>query len=84
MSEGLCVCARHDSDLPRKMPHIYHEQAFHRTNIKLHPYSSVVYRLPRVENMFAPPSLAINPANIGVPILRKHLLQNGQKRQVIK
>ena len=35
-------------------PHIYHERAFHRTNIKLRPNSSVVYRLPTVENIFAP------------------------------
>ena len=32
---------------------IYYERAFHRTNIKLRPNSSVVYRLPRVEKIFA-------------------------------
>ena len=34
-------------------PHISHERAFHRTNINLRPNSSFVYRLPRVENIFA-------------------------------
>ena len=64
-------------------PHVYHERAFHRANIKLRPNQSVVTRLSKVENYFLI-TLSINSTIIWVPILRQDLVQNGQERQVIK